>query len=169
MTSNNDIDDQRLHDLFSVLFGSTFGSKKPLDSCHIYAEGRHTCSAGFVYIARSGDLYKVGYSSLVRGASTLSGRIDWIAKHLGIPFVFEHGLWANCGRGLEQYLHRRYAKLLFRVAYQAGANSESKEIFRLASEDFVFIQTMKSFNGNEVSHFENLDAVQRFYDLQIAI
>lgn len=149
-----------LHDIFSAIFGGI--RVEPWPTCGIYGYG-HACRPGVAYILRCGDLYKIGYSSLGSGVKTLEGRINFISVNLQIPFVFEHAIWANCGRGLEAYLHKRYSKFRFAVQYQRNLGiNESQEIFRLGANDLAWILGLETYNNGAVTHFGSLAEIQQF-------
>ncbi len=146
---------------FSAFFSGQ-GGRQLWPSCGIYSYG-HVCKPGVAYILRCGDLYKIGYSGLGCGLKTLNGRINSISASLQIPFAFEHAVWANCGRGLEAFLHGRYSKFRFEVRYQLNIGlNKSQEIFRLSADDYAWILALKTHNDTAVTHFNSIADLSQF-------
>lgn len=102
------------------------------------------CEAGFTYIAKVGDLYKIGCSR-----SDPYARIRTISNNTGLRLSLRFYLHSQCYRGLEKDLHESYQHL--RV---------SGEFFRLSQSELSAIRRISYFKGVPVKHYTPI----YFYD-----
>lgn len=102
------------------------------------------CESGFTYIAKVGDLYKIGCAR-----SDPYARIRTISNNTGLRLSLRFYLHSQCYRGLEKDLHESYQHL--RV---------SGEFFRLSYSDISAIRRIGYFKGVPVKHYTPI----YFYD-----
>jgi len=102
------------------------------------------CKSGFTYVAKVGDLYKIGCAR-----SDPHSRIRTISSSTGLKLSLRFYLYSQCYRGLEKELHESYQHL--RVY---------GEFFRLSQRDLSAIRRIGYFKGVPVKHYTPI----YFYD-----
>lgn len=114
---------------------------------------RGYCGPGFIYIAKEGDLYKIGSTkeeSTARHVYTSAGilasvtaRFYHVNKDHNRQFMLIHVIYTSiCVRGLEKFLHGIFA----------DRRPGRHEWFRLTVSDVEFLLNLADFDGYELTH-----------------
>ena len=113
------------------------------EKCSIYHVDRSTmergaCYPGNVYVVRTGDLHKIGFSQ-----NGVKDRLAAARREYGIDVEITRIIRTACGRGLERYLHSKFAE---KRIYS--------EFFYLDPSDLTLIASIAFFNGAMVQHYD---------------
>lgn len=123
------------------------------------------CRSGVVYVAKSGDSFKIGYTS--RGGkgyySSLVNRMKYLPARYGVPEEFLFGLLCNCAQGLEEFLH--YRLLDYRVYSQFPTRyANSPEVYYLSPDMLDEIKAIDWFNGHRVIVAADTSIFEKYHD-----
>lgn len=128
----------------------------PIYHMVISRRGFRECVPGFIYIARSGDLYKIGSTTRVSPAC-ISDRLAPLRRHTGLQFSFISGIYSSCAKGLERTLHIAFASQSIDIEFATG--HKVLELFKLSPNDIESVMAITHFNGAKVTQITDLAKV----------
>lgn len=137
-------------------------------------EETEKCEPGLVYVAKCGDLYKIGSTDIQPDSQPVKSRIRRriydLRGRTGLVFNFCFGLLVNCRYGGEFYLHSLFRNEQCSTAYAVEKRSlldghrrlnkrvNLAELFWLSDEQVSLLKGFSFFNGGEVKYVADRDA-----------
>lgn len=139
----------------------TKSTECPIFHMIVSRRGMRECVPGYVYIARCGDLYKIGSTTRV-STNCISDRLASLRRHTGLQFSFVGAIYSSCAKGFERTLHLTFASQSVDIEFSTGY--KVLELFRLLPADIESILATSDFNGAKVAHIADLADVVKHLD-----